>query len=138
MTREEIFKKINDEENNILQSQQNIEAYRKELEMYSNGIGDYRGKYIKYFNSPIYYYYMYVNGQRLDGNTLVFTGFLFYENLYRNSDLNKIIFQNEGTLYVEMEENGEHNVKEITKEEFDKAFENFLIDVRANKEYYVK
>lgn len=138
MTREEIIKKIRDEEVNIQQSQKNIEDYRKELAMCNNGITDYRGKYIKYFKSPVYYYYVYVKEQSLKGNTLILTGFLFNQILYRNSDLNSINFQNKDSMYIEMEENWEHEVKEITKEEFDNAFEKFLIDTRANKEYYVK
>ena len=138
MKREEILKKIKDEEFNIQQSQKNIESYRKDLDMCNNGIADYRGKYIKHFDSPCYNYYIYVNEQSLKGNTLVLTGFLIYKSLHKNSDLNSINFQNKGSLYISLEENWEHNVKVITKEEFDKKFENLLIDVRTNKEYYVK
>lgn len=135
MTREEIIKKIKDEEFKIQQAQQNLEVYRQELEMTLNDVPDYTGKCVKLASDTITYY-MHVKEQCLNGDQLVLTGFQFRESLYRNCDYNNIVFTNKGTLYLEMDDEGNYNVDEITREEFDKSFEGRLINARASKEYY--
>lgn len=137
MTREEIIKKIKDEEFKIQQSQQNLENYRKELEMTLNDVPDYTGKYVKLCSDTITYY-MYVKEQCLNGDQLVLTGFQFRESLYKNCDYNNIVFTNKGTLYLEMGDDGNYNVNVITKEEFDKSFDGRLINARASKEFYTQ
>lgn len=134
--KDELIKKIQEEESKIRDIQFKINEYRKELEVWMSDMPKYIGKYVTYSDGSVTHYTMLVKEQVYNNNSLLLKGFVFRTDIYRNNLLNSYNLINNGTICIPINGRNEKELKLIDKEKFDMFYNRFIESMMFSKKCF--